>query len=190
MKKLNTEEEKTFLEKFHMSVGGWGQIIPVQPDADLACSECYQAPQSAKALFCFSQYVASWVIGGDWKLLKTDFSNSFSADEEVVLRHLILGSEEGALDWRESYISHMSSHDEARYENGLRWASLIFHFLLFEGHGYILSFHKGKIKMLGLQDGFVYFYSPSSDIGSSELIMRECFGSPEVSPSWVVECFI
>lgn len=64
-------------------------------------------------------------------------------------------------------------------------SNLIYVFLLFECHGYVVSSSGVKGQRLGIQDGFIYFIHHEDNGFSAKQILGKFESNPLMSPGWV-----
>lgn len=69
-------------------------------------------------------------------------------------------------------------------------SNLIYIFLLFESHGYIVSSGSSAGQKLGIQDGYVYFFSrEQKDIAQAKTLIGSFENNPSKPPNWIMEIF-
>jgi hypothetical protein len=67
-------------------------------------------------------------------------------------------------------------------------ANLIYVFLLFGSHGYVVSSNTVTQRLLGVQDGTIYFCSRhEDDLLAGEAVVKAYAQNPLASPKWVVD---
>jgi hypothetical protein len=189
MKVITVQEAETYLSAVGMRVDNWNRII----DATNAESEkCFWinccAPRDSLRLHTFSQHVAGWLPKGDWKILQIDNSTSFDPVQASMVGSLLFGKQEiGDLNLAEnrSFLFKFCEDESANESTELLIANLIYVLLLFEGHGYVVSSGTDSGQLVGIQDGFVYFYSKRPDISGAKSLLKNFEENPLRSPQWI-----
>lgn len=173
-----------------MGIDDWNRIIyiPLRGTKELEWIN-YQAPKQALDLIRFSQYVAGWLPKGKWKILQIDNSTGrMSPAAESLFGGLLFGCSKGwpSLVENRTFFFELGKGKEKDNETELLIANLIFVFLLFEYHGYVVSSNCPNKQYLGIQDGFVYFHSThNEDIRSAQAALKK-FEANEM-PTWVLD---
>lgn len=141
MKSLSIKNANAFLHQIGMELGEWDQVIDCvgkQKKQDNWAQ--YRAPKDALELFCFSRHVAGWLPKGDWKIFQVDNSTSLDPDEESLFGGLLFGTKEiPNLVENNTFMFEFGGDEDKNDSVELLIANLIFIFLLFECHGYIVS---------------------------------------------------
>lgn len=78
----------------------------------------------------------------------------------------------------------------ANISTELQISNLIYVFLLFEAHGYVVSSNRSAGQYLAIQDGFVYFYSSEEEIKKVKQLLENFERRPLASPQWILDFII
>ncbi len=189
MKSLSKQEADRYLALINMRIGEWNQIVGneasrVTDDSWIT----YRAPRDSQTLLSFSQHVAGWVPKGVWKILQIDNSTSLDAVQENFLGRLLFGpAHVSGLDGCKTFLFEFGMNQEEDRNAELIISDLIFAFLLFECHGYLVSSGCGDGSCLGIQDGFVYFSTGEKNVHGVHLLLENFERNPLDSPPWIVE---
>lgn len=187
MKCLSKDDANLQLRSIGMELGDWNKIVDVNRHRDQNDYFInYQAPRDALNLYCFSQHVAGWLPNGDWKIFQIDDSTSLKPDEEFLLTCLLC-TPSNSLDFsnNRTFMFEFGSRKDFDVSADLSIANLIFAFLLFECHGYVVSSSSNGGEMLGIQDGFIYFLSRNGHISGAQELINEFEKNPISSPKWI-----
>lgn len=189
MKNLNSDEANEYLKGIGMRIGDWNEITYPKNDSYKIETINYQAPRSAAELLCFSQHVAGWLPRGDWKIFQIDNSTGWMDPVELSLFGGLLVGGENFIDFNRALNNTLlfefgkSVTDDENTE--LLIVNLIFVFLLFELHGYVVSSNSPDGQLLGVQDGFIYFMSGEKSLFEAENIIKNYEACSTTSPEWV-----
>jgi len=189
MKRLTMQQANAYLRDIGMEVGTWNQIADRQANKPKWIN--YRAPRDA--LLNFSHHVAAWLPKGDWKIFQIDNSTGWMDPVQVSLFGGLLFGTEEVPDFIEdrTFLFEFGKKKTGDENSELLISNLIFIFLLFESHGYVVSSNSNRGQLLGVQDGFIYFASrDEKDIDSAECLLRNFERDPLASPSWVSEIFV
>ncbi|MBI5041167.1 MAG: hypothetical protein HZB57_08215 [Gammaproteobacteria bacterium] len=165
-----------------MEIGEWNQI---QETGQKGSWINYKAPRDANSLRRFSEHVASWLPSGSWKIFQIDNSTSLDAVEEFLLGRFLFSSDR-ILDLTQSrtFLFEFGDDTEENENSEMVIAHLIYFFLLFECHGYVVS-SGGDGQILGVQDGYAIFISKDEDSFSAKRLLQKFEDRPEQYPEWV-----
>lgn len=189
MRHISTQEANVYLARLGMRIGGWNQIADIA-DANVSSGYWvnYQAPKSAHELLSFAQHVAGWLPKGEWKIVQIDNSTSLDAVQENFLGRMLFGPEyAGQLSDRGTFLFEFGKSQNDDRKTELLISDLIFMFLLYEGHMYVISSNSNDGERLGIQDGVAYFSSRDMDIKGAHALLENFDREPRMSPEWIVE---
>lgn len=189
-KLLKADEANEYLKQVCMKLGDWNQIAysddRSNPDRPY---RKYRAPSLANELFCFSRHVAGWLPTGAWKILQIDNSASLDQDQYSLIGRLLACSGEylDIADFR-TWLFEFGSEEKQNQTTELVIANVLFGFLLFESHAYLVSSNSAEGELIGVQDGFVYFIARSPQrLSFAESLTLEYERNPTMSPTWVLD---
>lgn len=170
-----------------MEVGNWNQLTDFANLQTQSASIKYQAPQKSIELFCFSRHVAGWLPRGDWKIFQIDNSTSLDLDQRSMFNRLLFGSGTPTPSDPKTLLFRFASDRTTNRNTELLIANLVYLFLLFECHAYIVSSNSHAGQRLGIQDGFVYFSARNEYLSGAKILLRIFERDPLMSPDWVRE---
>jgi hypothetical protein len=149
MKCLTIEEAKAYLSHIGINIGNWNQMTEIASDQSSACWINYQAPKNSQELLNFAQLVAGWLPKGDWKIFQIDNSGVLDAAQADFFGRLLFGSEKvpSFIDKR-TFLFEFGNDSNANKNTELLIANLIYLFLLFESHGYVVSSNRDAVNIL------------------------------------------
>lgn len=194
MKRLSIGEANVLLRTLDLKIGDWSQITTASEIADKKNRldyVMYEAPKDSKAMSAFSEYAASWLPAGSWKLVQIDNSTSFNTVEAALISRLLFCLEDlpsqNALD-KASILFEFGTSASINALTELLISNLIHLFLLFRCHAEITSSGCDPEQFLSIQDGFVYFL-PGKNINnkSTENLLQDFERNPDQSPQWIVD---
>lgn len=180
---VNKNEANRYLSELEMEIGKWDRIVYTDKEKKPFWMNI-ASPKDARELFNFSQYVAGWLPQGKWKILQIDNSTWLNAIQDSIFDSL-LGSEKigsAGITGKSFFFDLSDASQKDRVE--LLISHLIFFLLLFEQHGYLVSRGSTNGELLGLQDGFVYFYSKNRDISGAQRLLSNFKNNPESYAEW------
>ncbi|WP_144025267.1 hypothetical protein [Burkholderia sp. HI2500] len=188
MRLLTTAEADEYLQKIGMHIGSWNQIADIPRESTVRAYLPYSAPTNSRELYVFAHHAAGWLPAGKWKIFQIDNSSAFRGDE---LRFIdtLLGSNTD-LDREIDVGSRSLLFDGAANANldvstELTIARLIYLFLLFEQHAYVVSSASLNGQRLGVQDGVIYFESDVFYRPIADQLIRVFESEPLRLPSWM-----
>jgi hypothetical protein len=187
MKCLTTQEANAYLSRIGMEIGNWNQITEIGSSKQSTLNWTnYRAPERALELFNFSQYVAGWLPRGEWKIFQIDNSTYLDTVQAALVGRLLFGSEEArSLVDNRTFLFELGNNEDTDNNTELLITNLIYAFLLFQCHGYVVSSNRSAGQYLAIQDGFVYFYSKSKDISGADTLLKDFENNPLRSPPWI-----
>ncbi len=190
MRWLNAQESNFYLATISMGIDSWNRLA--YADAALNAKPYwrnYQAPKDAHSLFNFALHVAGWLPKGSWKILQIDNSSSFGVVQASAISRLLpgLASLSSTTIQKSTCLFEFGGQELADGDMELLIANVIYLFLLFEGHGYLVSPNSRSRECLSVQDGFVYFSSGDEDVAGVDTLIRNFEASPLVLPKWATE---
>lgn len=192
MKCLTTQEANDYLNEVGLRVDDWNRIIDVEQhnhhDRRLHCIN-YRAPKEALLSFC--HHAAGWLPKGNWKIFQIDNSTGWLDPVQLSLfSGLLFGGEKirdlNSLESR-TFLFEFGKGREDDENTELLLANLMYVFLLFESHGYLVSSGSSTGQRLGIQDGFVYFLSRDPNLSSAEGLLEKFERNPLSAPQWVFD---
>lgn len=184
MSTISKNEANRHLSELGMEIGEWNRITYMSKEREPFWINA-AAPKNARELFNYSQHVASWLPQGKWKILQVDDSTWPDAVQSSIFK-AFLGSEkiESVDIAGKSFLFELSETPQ-RDKAELLISHLIFFFLLFEQHGYLVSSGSVNGELLSLQDGFVYFYSKNQDVSGARSLLSDFKNNPRSYAGWV-----
>jgi len=190
MKRLTTAEADAYLNRIGMQVGGWNRVATTGAEGDKREWLNQRAPENARELHNFSHHLAGWLPQGEWKIFQIDNSTVLDAAQSTLFGRLLFGSER-ALDLgrmeNSSFLFEFGSDPAANNATELLIANLIHVFLLFECHGYVVSSRSQAGQLLGILDGFGYFYSKDADVAGARTLLENFERNPLQPPQWILD---
>lgn len=192
MKCLTIQEANAYLNSIGMEIGNWNQITDIA-GRQLSKSNWinYRAPKDG--LLNFSHHVAGWLPKGNWKIFQIDHSTGWMDPVQVSLFGGLLFGADNIPDLNQiensTFLFEFGKNKTADENTELLISNLIFVFLLFESHGYVVSSNSSAGQLLGLQDGFVYFSSREKNISRAEVLLKNFKRNPSALPQWGMEIF-
>lgn len=190
MRHLTIREANNYLCAIDMEIGNWNQITDMPALAQEKNSLIsYRAPQNAHELFNFSRRVAGWLPAGGWKLFQIDNSNFFDLAQSSFLdRFFIESGNAFNLNNPENstFLFEFDFDEDKGVATEFLISNIIYLFLLFEGHGQVVSSGSRLGQLISIQDGFVYFCSREDGVSSAEVMLEVWERAPLTPPQWVV----
>jgi len=189
MKLITVDEANSILYRCGLTIGEWGNILPI--DGAISDSEnwvSYQAPKND--LLNFSHHVSGWLHDGEWKMFQIDKSTGWMNPVQASLfGGLLFGANHlNEIDVNEcrTLFFEFGRDNKANDYNKLLISNLIYLFLLFEMHGYVAASCDTVRRYLGVQDGFVYFYTLDNELDEAESLLKMFEGDTTAPPEWVL----
>jgi hypothetical protein len=189
MKCLAFEDAQGYLSQIGMEVGAWNQISDVRSSTHEKTEWVrYRAPERSRELYVFAQYVAGWLPKGSWKIFQIDNSTSLDASEAHLFCRMIGISDyikfKEEMNFR-TFLFESDHGNELDSASEFLIADLIYFFLLFQCHGYVVSSASIAGERIGVQDGFAYFSARRGGISRAEESINDFHLNPLTSPRWV-----
>lgn len=185
---LTTAEADAYLQTIGMHVGSWNQIADLPRVGTVHTYLPYSAPTNSRELYVFAHHAAGWLPAGKWKIFQIDNSSAFCRDERQFIDTL-LGTNKGPSGesdaWPQSILFEGTANANLDISAELTIARLIYLFLLFEQHAYVVSSASLNGQRLGVQDGVVYFESDVFYRPIADQLMRVFESAPLRLPSWM-----
>ena len=195
MKCLSIEDANLLLANIGMRIGEWNQIVNnTEHQYGKNKWVSYLPPRDGRTLLNFSQHVVGWLPKGNWKIFQIDNSTGWMDPVQCSLFNGLLFGLSSKLDI--NYIKNRTLLFECGEDNDtdlnteLLISNLVYIFLLFESHGYLVSSDSYNGQLLGIQDGVVYFCSQEKLISSVNDLLKKFEHDPLASPQWVTNAFI
>lgn len=181
---LDFKEAGLLMASVKKYVDTWGRVA--NSDAPELAWVNFKSPQGARELLVFCQTIVSWLPKGQWRILQINNFNNFQAPAEFQLARTLLGPDVrlGGVVGKTVLIENAEQPIDA---SDLLVADLIYLFLLHEGHADLVSSDSIHGEYIGIQDGFVYFYSTAPRLLEAENAMRNFFANPYTPPDWVLD---
>jgi hypothetical protein len=188
MRPLTAEEANGYLHSVGMQIGDWNQITDSGSQKQAISWVTYEAPKLARELLNFSRHVAGWLPSGAWKLVQLDNSTMFDPTEAAFVGRLMFGPDSHPeFSTHRSYLFDFAAGAQVRSDTELLLANLIFLFLLFESHSYIVSSGSSLGQILAVQDGSVHLGARDKSGSGAELLLRRFERDPLGPPKWVTD---
>lgn len=190
MKCLEVQEANGYLGHIGMEIGNWGQVTDIAGEQHRARYWInYCAPK--EVLLNFSHHVSGWLPSGNWKIFQIDNSTGWIDPVQLSLfAGLLFGADNipdlNKLDNR-TFLFEFGKNVDANSNTELLISNLIFVFLLFESHGYVVSSNSNAGEVLGVQDGFIYFSSWDKNISGAKKVLQDFERDPSAPPQWIIE---
>jgi hypothetical protein len=190
MKCLEFKGAKDYLNQIGMEIGAWNQISDVaDSNQDSLSWVRYRAPERSRELYVFAQYVAGWLPRGSWKIFQIDNSTSFDVSEAHLFCHMV--GIEDYIKFKEdmnfrTFLFESGDDDFLDIASEFMIADLIYLFLLFQCHGYVVSSGSFGGERIGVQDGFAYFSTRVGGVSHVERSINDFYRNPLMSPQWVM----
>jgi len=187
MRWLNTQDADSYLAAIGMKVDSWNRLAYVDADRKVEPFwRNYQAPKDAQCLFTFALHVAGWLPKGPWKMLQIDNSSSFGVVQASAISRLLPGLVEqcGTSIQHSTCLFEFGEQEITDSDTELLVANVIYLFLLFEGHGYLVSANSKSRECLSIQDGFIYFSSGEESIAGADALIQNFEASQLTLPKW------
>lgn len=187
MKFLNKDDANVWLGGIGMELSDWNGIAVQNGYRDRGSDFIrYRAPRDAASLYCFSQHAAGWLPIGKWKIFQIDNSTSLARDEAFLLARLLCGiAESPDFSKDRTFMFNFGSDGDSDLKSELAVANLVYLFLLFECHGYVVSSASANGEILGIQDGYVYFISNDVKNSGARELIDGFEKNPTRSPKWI-----
>lgn len=186
MKILTLQEANQRLSPLGLTIGGWNEVKSVSGKLR---STSYHP--SRENLLNFAHVIAGWLPKGDWKMLQIDNSTGWVNPVEQSLVGTLLFGLHGLSDLNSienrAFLFEFGGGEFADDNIELQISHLMFVFLLLEMHGYWVS--SSSKRVLGLQDGFAYFFDIEDDISKAKAFLDDFKNDPALAPSWLTRIF-
>lgn len=191
MKCITTQEANVFLRNIGMEIGNWNQVTDIATHKHGKPNWInYRAPRNE--LLNFSHHVAGWLPKGEWKIFQIDNATGWIDPVQWSLFGGLLFGAGDIPDVAENrtFLFEFGKSKSADEKTELLISNLIYVFLLFESHGYVVSSGSSAGQLLGIQDGFVYLSSREHDISGAESLLKNFESKPLESPRWITEILV
>lgn len=190
MQSLLKSEAELYLKDIGMGIGDWNQVIDLT-DGKSIDTNLVQQKAPDKYLLNFCQHVAGWLPSGDWKIFQIDNSTGWMDPVHASMFYGLLHGSDflSKIDYPEkrSYLFEFSQDKRQMMNQELLLANLIYVFLLFESHGYIVSSGSQQGQVIAIQDGVIYMASRNGNAIDAKKILKSYSENPSKSPNWVLE---
>lgn len=190
MRWLSSQDADSYLDAVGMKLDSWNRLVyvDVAPDTEPYWRN-YQAPKDTHSLFTFALHVAGWLPRGPWKILQIDNSSSFGVVQASTISRLLPGlvSPFTTTIQNSTCLFEFDGQELTDGDTELLIANVIYLFLLFEGHGYLVSANSKSRECLSIQDGFVYFSAGEESVAGAETLIRNFEATPLALPKWATE---
>lgn len=182
MMTLSIIEANALLAQVGFMIGSWNRVVRVDSKVH-QYQVSFRPPRDALSLYCFSLHVAGWMPQGKWRLFQIDDATVFDIDEIIFTSRLIGANSLQLLERR----ALLFSQNQDQVSSSISIAHLIYAFLLFEGHGYMVSSQSSNGEVICVQDGEITFCSNKADVAGAQLLVETFEASPSKSPNWLAE---
>ncbi len=190
MKSITGERANSCLTPLGLEIGSWNQLTDKhEAERKNRAWIKHRAPRDALEMRCFAEHAAGWVPKGAWKIFQIDNSTSLTRSEVSFFKGVI-SCAQGAVDQMRpgAFLFEFGDDEEVNADTELLLSNIVFGFLLFECHGYVVSSGSVGGEMLGIQDGFAYFSSRDGGGASDAKVLVDAFERNRLaSPKWVQE---
>ena len=158
MKVLTKEEANTLLKCVGIEIGNWNQPEYLGETFQKESVVKYFVPRNADQLYSFSYQLFSFLQESRWLVFQIDNSTSLLTHENFLISSLFCNYE-AHMDFNidRTIFFNLQNHNSVNFENNMVFIHLIYYFLLFEAHGYIIASNSDSNGIIALQDGCVYF---------------------------------
>jgi hypothetical protein len=187
---LELHEASSRLAGINMGIDSWNRLTYIEPiDEVKPFWVNYLAPRDARQLINFAYHVAGWLPKGKWKLFQVDNSTAFGVAESALLSYLLpnLVSTSSSEIQHNTYLVEFGASRLQDNHSELVLANVIYLFLLFEGHGFLVSASSNNQECLSIQDGVVYFSYTDKKISRANELIRDFEHAPLKLPRWLTE---
>ncbi len=155
---INNIEANNYLKNLGMYVGDWAGIHHIDNTKVKSLSYCPK--RDCNDWFVMSTHIASWLPNNsDWTIIQFDHSCSFGDMMHNSYLSSILNISDFnfiSLNTRGLLLSDIGNNSQYKF----LLSKLIFLFVLFEIHGYIVNSNcKESKELISFQDGCLYFIS-------------------------------
>lgn len=173
-----------------MRLGTWCQIADVV-GSERPASQWTKLIAPDRYLLNFCHHVAGWLPRGDWKLFQIDNSTGQLDPVQMSLVSGLLYGVDGACDLNEyqdrGFLFEFNGRDSRADDNvELAIANLVFVFVLFRLHAYVVSSGSRDGELVGLQDGVVYLSSRHGPISEIDSMRERLAREPSTPPEWIL----
>jgi hypothetical protein len=179
---LDKNDANLFLGKIGFTIGEWNRIRHLNQLIERH-QVVYRPTKEALLMYCFSQHIAGWLPRGNWQIFQIDDVTSLEGDEAMFVSRLIGAEKLINLNEYRTLLFECSA-DQHR-SNLMTISYLIYAFLLFEAHGYLVSSGCKDGKMICIQDGSVSFDSEEKEVPDAQVLVSLFENNPRKSPEWL-----
>jgi hypothetical protein len=192
MKCLTAQQANTYLQSIDMKLDDWNKITDISEAQHRKHNWINFRPQREE-LINFSHHVSGWLPKGNWKMFQIDNSTGWMDPVQLsFFGGLIWGVDNMPSDMENQTFLFEFGKDKSADDNSeLVISNLIFTFLFFESHGYVVSSNSSTGQLLGVQDGYIYFLSRNTgDISNAKSLLENFKRAPSSPPQWVTDIYI
>lgn len=192
MKCLTKYEANIILRSVGMQIGDWNEVMEIPNRSHKKPTWLnYRAPKAE--LLNFSHHIARWLPDGKWKIFQIDNSTGWMDPIQASLfGGLLFGANnhetlDANVRLNRTFLFEFDGTVHAKEYAELLIANLIYLFLLFESHGYVVSSGSSSGEILGIQDGFAYFSSHDAKVSGADKLLESFERNPTTRPRWISE---
>lgn len=186
MKTLDKMEANLLLDEIGLKIGSWNQI-QTKDQSHIGDWINVQAPR-AYLLEC-AQHCAGWLPKGGWKIFQIDNSTGWIDPVQASLFFGLLYGENYEYNLTDrTFLFNFSASGVQNEKTELLISNLIYVFLLFYSHGYVVSSGSASAQYLGIQDGYIYFCGGDTLL-AEELVKQLTKNVVVEPPQWVLDIF-
>ena len=168
-----------------VKLGVWNDLEAISPESNYIQS-FFCTGKSVYELVNFSQHVAGWLARGRWKILQIDNSSHVFEDQSLLLSLLLLGpSQHESFTQNRTFLFEFGENKQENLQTEILLAHLINLMLIYESHCYLISSEGSLGEMLGIQDGFIYFYGNSERLAEAKKLLNDFEASPSKAAQWI-----
>ena len=191
MRLLSAQEANEHLSSHGMELGDWNEIRDVG-GRERDASQVRQLHAQDYDLLNLCHHLVAWLPRGDWKLFQADHSTGWLDPVQMSwISGLVYGGE-GIRDLNDrqnlGFLFVCDSRDPLATANkDLVVANLMYVFLLFNLHAYVVSSDSRNGEMVGLHDGVVYLSSRSGAMVGADAMIDRLARQPSARPKWILD---
>ncbi|WPO98302.1 hypothetical protein SFA35_16820 [Pseudomonas sp. HR96] len=181
MRNITIDQAEDYLHAVDKQMGEWGQIC-AKKDQPPLCSFAFRPPSTASELFCLAQHLVAWLPRGEWIMLKGDHSNALEERAQVTLNRLLRQEDDATEILSQPFLFEFSGSPAVDRQTEWGLATVVYFFLLFEGHVHIVSSAIGSQKILSIQDGVVCLWTDIDSAAASRQFLADFERNPLAYP--------
>ena len=122
------------------------------------------------------------------RIQEIDNSTSLNVDQASLVSKLLPCKEDlSDINSISTVLFEFGESKDLDLSTELQIANLIFAFLLFEAHAYVVSSASTNGQMIGIQDGFIYFFLSSGTNDDATSLIESFEREQLVSPIWLLD---